>query len=116
MKTSLTKQTCNTVTLTIDTEHVALALGKARALAKGLAGEFHPILLPGDSVGHVGHGCRPAVASLQMENTHGGSGSGQAALLSNSVKLIIQRGGGGQKQPTMLRPGEYRWQISCCNN
>lgn len=115
MKTSLTKQTCNTATLTIDNEHVALALGKVRALAKGLAGEFQPILLPGDSVGHVGHGCPPAVAPLQMENAHGGSGSGQAALVSNSVMLIIQRGG-GQKQPTMLRPGEYRWQISCCNN
>lgn len=80
------------MTLTIDNEHVALALGKVRALAKGLAGEFLPILLPRDSVGHVGHGCRPAVAPLQMENAHGGSGSRQAALVSNSVMLIIQRG------------------------
>lgn len=83
---------CNTVSLTIDNEHVALALGKVCALAKGLTGEFQPILLPRDSVGHVGHSFHPAVAPLWMENAQCGSGSGQAALDSNSVMLMIGSG------------------------
>lgn len=61
------------------------------ALAEGLAGELQSVLLPGDSVGHVGHGGHPAMAPLRMENTHCGSGRGQRASVSNSVILIKSR-------------------------
>lgn len=77
--------------LTVDNKCVGLALGKVHALAEGLAGELQSILLPGDSVGHVGRGCHPAMAPLRTENAHGGSGREQTASVSNSVVLMKRR-------------------------
>lgn len=70
-----------------------------RALAEGLAGELHSVLLPGDCVGHVGHGRHPAMAPLQAEDPHGGSGRGQMALFSNSVILMKRRKEKATKTP-----------------
>lgn len=67
---------------TIDDEIADLGFGEVCSLVESLAGELQPILLPGDPVGHVGHGCHPTIVSLQTQSTHdvrvaGGGRDGQ---------------------------------------
>ena len=57
--------------LTVDADFFDLRLREVCALVESLTGEFQPVLLPGDPVGHVGHGCHPTIVSLQTEGAHG---------------------------------------------
>lgn len=77
--------------LTIYTEFGNLDLGEVCALVESLTGEFQPILLPGDLVGHVGHGCHPTIVSLQTQSTHDSSVGGQTALVSGILSLRKER-------------------------
>lgn len=77
--------------LTIDTEFRDLGLGEVCALVESLTGEFQPILLPGDPVGHVGHGCHPTIVSLQTQSTHDSSVGGQTASVSGILSLRKER-------------------------
>lgn len=61
------------------------------ALVESLTGEFQPILLPGDPVGHVGHGCHPTIVSLQTQSTHDSSVGGQTASVSGILSLRKER-------------------------
>lgn len=75
----------------MDTEFGDLGLGEACALVESLTGEFQPILLPGDPVGDVGHGCHPTIISLQTESTHDSSVRGQTAMVSGILSLKSER-------------------------
>lgn len=77
--------------LTIDNECVRLGLGEACALVESLTGEFQPILLSRDPVGHIGYGCHPTIVSLQTGSTYDSSGRGQTAFVSGTVILMKVR-------------------------
>lgn len=98
--------------LTVDSEFGDLGLGEMCAFVESLTGEFQPILFPGDLVGNVGHGCHPTIVSLQRQSTNESSVSGQRALVS----VLGKRKKNQRKTTYSGLSGEYRWQISCCNN
>lgn len=102
--------------LTVDSEFGDLGLREVCALVESLTGEFQSILLPGDSVGHVGHGCHPTIVSLQTQSTDDSSVGGQRALVSGILNLRGEKKKSQRKTTYTGLSGEYRWQISCCNN
>lgn len=101
--------------LTIDSEFVNLGLGEVCALVESLTGEFQPILLPGDPVGHVGHGCHPTIVSLQTGSTYDSSVRGQTALVSGIVILTKSKKERKKKSETKTTHSSSSWWIQMAN-
>ncbi len=100
--------------LTVDTEFGDLGLGEVCALVESLTGEFEPILLPGDPVGHVGHGCHPTIVSLQTE-AHMTVQLGDRQPCFLALSFLGKRGGKKKKSGKKTTHRALSWRIQMAN-